>query len=133
MLTLQTIYNDVCEHLMTQKAKSTDGKNSCLYRSGNLRCAAGILIPDDLYDPIIEGTMFGTGSSPCWDKILNHLGLSPKSLLLIKIRELQNIHDELPINYWPNALIDFGERYDLEIPEILHEYGEFCKKKQESQ
>ena len=42
-------------HLATQKKKSVDGRNSCMYRSNDgCKCAVGALIPDSIYSVDIE-------------------------------------------------------------------------------
>lgn len=50
----QEIFEMVAKHLFQQKERSMDGK--CLYRGPNgKKCAIGILIPDEKYDPDMEG------------------------------------------------------------------------------
>lgn len=51
----QEIFNLVVEHLFTQGRPAYDGHRVCMYRTHvGLRCAVGVLIPDDLYDPAFE-------------------------------------------------------------------------------
>lgn len=53
-MTLQEIYSTVRQHLLTQNARSAKNGN-CLYRGPNgTKCAAGALIPDEIYTPSIE-------------------------------------------------------------------------------
>ena len=53
----QEMYDVVCAHLAQQRCRSLrQGDEYCAYRGKNGRmCAVGCLIPDDLYDPSIEG------------------------------------------------------------------------------
>lgn len=51
----QEIFDLVVEHLFTQGRPAYDGNRGCMYRTyDGLRCAVGVLIPDDLYDPAFE-------------------------------------------------------------------------------
>lgn len=55
MKTLQQTFDTAVEHLAAQKRRSRNDY-SCKYRSEDgLKCAIGTLIPDSLYDPILEG------------------------------------------------------------------------------
>lgn len=69
----QEIFDTVVTGLFEQGGPSMDKYGACMYRGCNGRkCAAGWLIPDDLYDPSIEGNsaervlplMFG--KAPAW-------------------------------------------------------------------
>lgn len=64
MKTNQEIFDIVAKHLLTQKVKSECVLNpgtvyshvSCRYRGDNGRkCAAGVLMPDALYNDVLEG------------------------------------------------------------------------------
>lgn len=52
----QEVFNIIVAHLFKQnrRAQNADG-DGCAYRDGELRCAVGVLIPDDLYSPNLEG------------------------------------------------------------------------------
>ena len=85
----QEVFDIVVSHLFTQGRPAYDGVQGCMYRAPDgLRCAVGVLIPDDLYDPEFE-----TNSS---DKVIHDLfksGLADwrehEKLLLA----LQDAHD----------------------------------------
>ena len=85
----QEVFDIVVNHLFTQGRPAYDGVRGCMYRAPDgLRCAVGVLIPDDLYD-----TEFETNSS---DKVIHDLfksGLADwrehEKLLLA----LQDAHD----------------------------------------
>jgi hypothetical protein len=58
----QQMFDRVADHLATQQVQASgvvNGLRICRYRSGSNKCAIGALIPDELYDPIIEGTGIG--------------------------------------------------------------------------
>jgi len=75
--------------------KDFDGSNGdrCMYLSeeGN-KCAFGLLIPDELYDPSFEGETV--------EKLIpNHLpaSLIPEGMNLDQVYDIQNIHDTLAL------------------------------------
>lgn len=56
----QTTFDKIVEHLRKQKTKAISATAGCCYRSGHqpdgvMRCAAGCLIPDEIYRPFMEG------------------------------------------------------------------------------
>ena len=57
----QEIFDTVVKHLAKQKTKSVlprphGNDMQCVYRGeGGMKCAVGCLIPDELYDPDMEG------------------------------------------------------------------------------
>ena len=52
----QEVFDIVVNHLFTQGRPSYGGVQNCMYRAPDgLRCAVGVLIPDNLYDPEFEG------------------------------------------------------------------------------
>jgi hypothetical protein len=58
-MTPQEIFDTVAKHLFTQGCRSIEvddeGEESCLYRAPEGRmCAVGVLIPDELYDGLME-------------------------------------------------------------------------------
>jgi hypothetical protein len=62
----QEVFDIVVNHLFTQGRPAYDGDQGCMYRAPDgLRCAVGVLIPDDLYVPEFE-----TNSS---DKVIHDL------------------------------------------------------------
>lgn len=100
--TAQELFDQVATHLLTQNAKSiayssaNDGV-SCRYRGPNgLRCAIGIFIPDDQYEPWMEGEVVTT------DLVWKATGLP--SHLDTLARALQQVHDENPVEAWVGAL-----------------------------
>ena len=124
-MTSQEIFNKVCEHLMTQKAKAViqeenESVPTCMYRTPEgLKCAVGGLIPDEMYNPVIEGKPFnlmGLDDCPELNGIAQKLGLIEDIDL---IHRLQRIHDSDRIEDWSKRLRRVGENHDLEIPKCL--------------
>ena len=57
----QEIFNLVVEHLFKQGRPAYDGSQGCMYRTHDgLRCAVGVLIPDDFYEPAFETNQAAT-------------------------------------------------------------------------
>lgn len=89
-MTAQEILNKVVAHMREQGRQSnTAGPgSSCRYRSPDgARCAVGCLIPDDIYNPGIEGRSV---NSAAVQMLLMDLGLQQHKSLLIS---LQGAHD----------------------------------------
>lgn len=59
----QEIFNAVATHLFTQGERAVErGDVVCKYRAGNLKCAVGALIPDEIYDPKMDKETNGDGT-----------------------------------------------------------------------
>ena len=113
-ITKQQLFDKVATHLLTQKCRSmgtypegasianTNLTSGCLYRgTDNTQCAFGCLIPDELYQPSMEGRL---GGSILNDTKHSQLAeLYPVELHHI-IRELQHLHDWCDIELWPTEL-----------------------------
>jgi hypothetical protein len=55
-LTNQQVFNRVAAHLLKQGRAAINNDGLCRYRAlDGEQCAFGCIIPDELYDPIIEG------------------------------------------------------------------------------
>jgi hypothetical protein len=110
--TLQEIFNIVSAHLLTQIKRSIKRLNSsyfsaCAYRGNEgLKCAAGVLIPDDQYEPEMECKF--------WDELVKANYVENK--FVEEIAELQCIHDsnsEETIDYLKTELIKFAKLHNL--------------------
>jgi hypothetical protein len=108
--TLQEVFNIVSTHLLTQikRSKSCEiGKSGCAYRGkGGLKCAAGVLIPDDQYDLDFEGRYWAALVS---DGIV-------ENKFVAEISDLQLIHDTNgndSLEYLKYHLIKFAEKNKL--------------------
>jgi hypothetical protein len=121
MLTRQEIFDKVATHLLTQKQQSL-GPDGCMYRGDNgLKCAIGVLIPDDKYSPSFEG-------ATCYDEGAN-------GVLMARIRQaagiadedgafafrLQRIHDSTLTDNWFVQLRQLADQFELSAAVL---YGE---------
>ncbi len=113
-LTRQEIFDRVATHLLKQKAKAIQpGGATCRYRSGDLKCAIGCLIPEDVYirhGVEIEGIPV---TNPVLRNALLESGLPTDGLDLDFLKDLQNVHDSEPIYYWPFRLLKIAKGWHL--------------------
>jgi len=104
-LTRQEMFAIIRKHLLTQNVQAV-GAIGCSYRGHNgTKCAIGILIPDDKYDPNMEGAQIH--SSPRVRALFMESDLS-------FLYDIQNIHDGYMPNEWPERLEAFRVRWGLE-------------------
>lgn len=117
-MTNQEIFDRVLNHLRTQRVASfgTDPRLSapqievCLYRGpANTTCAVGCLIPDDLYDPDMEGQNIGT-LARAFPELLE---LFPREQHIL-LNSLQYMHDSL----MPRPGASAGEHRGLPFVEL---------------
>lgn len=126
-MTAQEIFTKVATHLLTQKQRARDvhpngAESPCRYRTAaGLSCAVGCLIPEDLYDPRIEGTILNGVIDRARD------GELPPALASFVLAELephhtmlwnlQHIHDQWnPETEWHECLAGEAHRLGLEMP-----------------
>lgn len=124
-MTPQEIFDKVATHLFTQRTRAVNGLNDCQYRTETgAKCAVGCLIPDELYDPVIES--FAVHSSVI-RPTLTRIGVDEHVDLLA---ELQGIHDSrVSWTGGPDRLAeklaalahDFGLSIDVLTPELIGE------------
>lgn len=93
-MTLQEIYDAVVLHLATQGRPAMDEDGNCLYRGpGKTKCAVGCLIPDEMYDPVMDS---GGGKS-ITDLVLHKQYSLPEYFYVGEVEELltdlQAAHD----------------------------------------
>ena len=84
-MTDQEAFDAMCRHLLGMKKQSATRTGNCRYRAaGDLRCAVGVLIPDDQYSRALEG------SAVTWI-----VGEVPalKGLDVVMLEKVQSIHD----------------------------------------
>lgn len=82
--TAQQVFDQVANHLLTQKIKSK-GVKYCRYKTAEgLMCAAGCLIGDDEYDEKFE-------TAGSWRSVVENGYVSNTHLYLIT--DLQDLHD----------------------------------------
>lgn len=136
-VTAQEVFTHVVTHLLQQRCRSileTD-EEMCAYRGmDDLQCAAGCCIPDDKYEPIMEGSgiksilgledrggAFNDSEEirkvrerqPEWRETFKHL--APHADLL---NELQKIHDNEEVCIWFASLEELAEKSTLQMPEV---------------
>lgn len=109
-MTAQEVFNEVKDHLLSQKEQSRSENGCCAYRGEDgLKCAIGCLLPDELCFPEFEGqSIFGIIN---YNEILEFLGDTHVSLL----EELQSIHDDLMPVDWPDALLELARNRGLKF------------------
>ena len=113
----QETFDKVVAHLRKQGCKSIKN-GQCRYRNdtGN-SCAAGCLIPDNDYNPLMEGCSVIVGGG-------SYTNLSPNDLLatnyfkdngynLELLRSLQEVHDNSNVEFWERRLSDIAIKYNL--------------------
>lgn len=130
----QDTFNIVAEHLLKQGDRAAADGSMCLYRAPDgKKCAFGVLIPDELYDPILENTtvdhIFGRIGNPRVSnsvkyeevtvKIREHIGPIDSEEIEF-LRKLQQIHDTTPPEYWDLQLAMIAGEYTLTVNAIIH-------------
>ena len=108
------VFNKVKKHLLTQNERSVIYINgdTCGYRGDNgISCAIGILIPDEIYNPCMEGNDVYEllEAFPVVALQLDLNGLEDTDFL----SELQNIHDHNSPEKWPTLLQKSAEEHKL--------------------
>jgi len=126
-MTAQEIFDKVINHLLQQGGPALnynyDDDPVCRYRSNNgLKCAVGCLIPDDQYDPIMEG----------WGVMVTSPPSDPLNYWIAKYYEpqrdllaaLQSLHDNIGMNGicddWQTVILrgaaDIAKKFGLAMP-----------------
>lgn len=118
----QEAFDIVYKHMLTQKKRAMDAKGmGCRYRgAGGSKCAAGALIPDELYNPAYEDVNIRYILDPHDSEkdgpadLIEHF----KNVSLDLLAKLQNIHDDVPVEIWQMKLCQLAAEKDLTIPKI---------------
>lgn len=107
----QEIFTKVKNHLLTQMERSTKD-HTCKYRGPNgLMCAVGCLIPDELYDPEMEGIgLFRLMED--FPEVYGRLNGKENSVLLNSLQTIHDIHRE---EEWEDKLRDLASDENLEF------------------
>ena len=104
-LTNQDLLNAAWEQAKL-KTRSEDGR-ACKYRGPNgAKCFIGAAIPDERYDPRIEGRPL----CYAFDKVYMTMGNVKLAVAL------QMVHDYHPVNEWDRRLRELAQEYALTIP-----------------
>ena len=105
-MTNQEVFNKVVIHLRKQGCRSRDG-GLCRYRDAwGHKCAAGIFIPDDVYDVDMENKPWGDIIAR-WPR-LHMLDIDTNLIML-----LQKVHDAFPVEEWETVLEMAREVHNL--------------------
>lgn len=114
-MTEQETFDIVAKHLLTQnkKAMAVYGfaiamdMPRCAYRGNDgTKCAAGCLIPDDDYNPDMEGRGITTPNAL-------HTVLTAAGHDIQLVEALQYVHDVYPVSAWREQLADVAARFGL--------------------
>lgn len=107
-MTNQEAFDIVVKHLLSQGERSLTPGGLCAYRGKNgLKCAVGILIPDNEYSPELEGSLSS----------VRYKCSSLKSVDFDFLGKLQNIHDDYLPDAWEMGLKELAVNYNLEWKE----------------
>ncbi len=89
----QEVFNTVVTHLFAQGRRASNPDDGCFYRTPEgLKCAVGVLIPDALYRPDLEGTTAYGISYMIRDGVLPSIpGIEDDTISLLA--DLQIVHD----------------------------------------
>lgn len=107
----QQVFDTVLNGIRAQGKASVDSKGDCMYRGiDGCKCAAGLLIPDEVYDPKME-----TVSAP--QIISLYEGLSHLKEHSRLIDAMQYAHDTHLVDHgmaeWEGEMYDIARRYGL--------------------
>lgn len=103
----QEIFDLAAPGLLKQGKRSLNPDGDCAYRGQDgLKCAIGLLIPDDLYQPGFEGA----AAFALPTDAMTACGLWRHSDILAA---LQHLHDNTPPDAWAYNLLTLAERFNL--------------------
>ena len=112
-MNMQETYFKVRNHLLTQ-GRRAEIYDQCCYRALNGdKCAIGCLIPDDKYDPSMEGHLIS-----CSPLIQDAIGASEDHIDFLT--DLQRVHDFSNPSEWNERLQAVALRYKLEPIQTSH-------------
>ena len=107
MNTLQHVFDAVATHLLNQPGPAMSSTGACRYRASDGRmCAIGCLIPDDRYDPGIEGYAVSDAHEP-WEALPSNVREieGVRSLLSDLQRTHDNLHNFTHEDIWNRQLL----------------------------
>jgi hypothetical protein len=115
----QAVFTTVANHLLKQGKRSVTEEAfiaSCVYRGDDgLKCAIGVLIPDELYTPSMEGKQ-ATVLIQTNPKLYAHLEIKNFFDDTNFLMELQQLHDEKDPVTWVYELKLLADRHKLVFP-----------------
>lgn len=125
-VTIQEVFDRVVSHLLTQKKPSYSAGGGCAYRGADgLMCAVGCLIPDNLYNPLMD-----TSDSTDIESVIKRFGMidlfdfkvtdCSDDEFISLLDDLQSIHDAHPSSKWENELKLLATNHNLEFRDIIN-------------
>ncbi len=102
----QEVVDFVVAALRKQNCKASKGGGDCWYRLGDLKCAAGHLIPDCDYRTSFEGQILSTSY-----QVTNYF--KERGFDVDLIRSLQRIHDGEDIKDWEDGFERAAKAFNL--------------------
>jgi len=114
-MTNQSVFNKVVKHLLTQKERSVDDDDKCMYYGPKGRkCAIGVLIPRLEYDPYMEGLtiydLLGYSTEFGWDFPFDNPRVN-----IDLLDDLREVHDVHPVYEWYKLLKSLAKKYNLKF------------------
>ena len=102
----QLMFDTVATHLLKQGERAGDEVFGCYYRWNGLKCAIGVLIPDDMYVPEMEcgGVGILLTKYPTLKEYV------PNKWLAVALQEM---HDYVSPAKWKEKLVEIALQYNL--------------------
>lgn len=138
----QHTFDIVVAHARRQRVKAVRKDEEscdtgyCMYRTeGGLKCFAGALLPDEIYDSFMENwtpLQSHAALQTNWGESLITSALASQGHDLTLVRLLQGIHDCEPVDQWEKCFASLAcrERLELSQPipvaQPLPTQGEYC-------
>lgn len=109
-MSAQQVFDTVVNHLRTQGRRALDDADgTCMYRAPNGdKCAAGILIPDELYHPSMEGASLSKLINGGDEVIVQLFGQN-----LPLVEALQTVHDSNNFLYFETGFLKVASNFHL--------------------
>ena len=122
-MNLQTIFTKVKDHLLKQNRKCFEEGvgERCMYRQGELSCAVGVLIPDEMYSDKMEHQDVETLLNENYRGFKDLFEFESYDMVTLidrqkvgLLKELQEIHDEDFVWCWEIQLKKLSKEFDLD-------------------
>lgn len=109
LLNKQQVFDIVVNHLLTQNKRCATDRNECRYRKPDgTKCAIGSLIPDEKYNPEIEGSRVTNING----YYLDHLDFSDENMMRL-LEQFQGVHDTTKSEFWAENLKILAKQFNL--------------------
>jgi hypothetical protein len=109
---MQETFNTIVRHLRAQGGKAqvwdeVKQNYMCYYRLGDLKCAAGCIIPDEFYMPDMEHKRIL--------RVDEEFSLNLPDIMLVE--RMQGIHDNCPVPEWEAKFEEVAKEFGLVVPD----------------